>query len=177
MCDLETAWIRRPWPTGGCWVRKKVSLILMKDTLVQIYFIYLFIFLWRFGLKRAMASSFMRFLDHTQRRTTVGRTPLDQWSGRLRDLSLTIHSTHNKQTSMLPAGFEPVISAGERSQHHALDRQYKVITTCNCSAVQDLHYLKKHIIFVSSSENMFPSHDGMARPEVAVGKTTSRYGG
>ena len=26
----------------------------------------------------AMASSFVRFLDHTQRRTTVGRTPLDE---------------------------------------------------------------------------------------------------
>jgi len=26
----------------------------------------------------AMASLFMRFLDHTQRRTTVGRTPLDE---------------------------------------------------------------------------------------------------
>jgi hypothetical protein len=26
----------------------------------------------------AMTSSLMRFLDHTQRRTTVGRTPLDE---------------------------------------------------------------------------------------------------
>jgi hypothetical protein len=26
----------------------------------------------------AMASSFTRFLDHTQRRITVGRTPLDE---------------------------------------------------------------------------------------------------
>jgi len=26
----------------------------------------------------AMASSFTRILDHTQRRTTVGRTPLDE---------------------------------------------------------------------------------------------------
>jgi len=26
----------------------------------------------------AMASSFTRFLDHTQQRTTVGRTPLDE---------------------------------------------------------------------------------------------------
>ena len=26
----------------------------------------------------AMAYSFTRFLDHTQRRTTVGRTPLDE---------------------------------------------------------------------------------------------------
>jgi len=34
----------------------------------------------------ARASSFTRFLDHTQRRTTVGRTPLDGWSARLRDL-------------------------------------------------------------------------------------------
>jgi len=31
---------------------------------------------------------FTRFLDHTQRRTTVGRTPLDEWSARRRDLYL-----------------------------------------------------------------------------------------
>jgi len=30
----------------------------------------------------------MRFLDHTQRRTTFGRTPLDERSPRRRDLSL-----------------------------------------------------------------------------------------
>jgi len=36
-----------------------------------------FFFLWRCGPTRAMASSFLRFLDHAQRRTTVGRTPLD----------------------------------------------------------------------------------------------------
>jgi len=35
-------------------------------------------FLWRCGPTRAMTSSFTRFLDHTQRRTTVGRTPLDE---------------------------------------------------------------------------------------------------
>ena len=33
----------------------------------------------------ARASSFTGFLDHAQRRTTVGRTPLDEWSARLRD--------------------------------------------------------------------------------------------
>jgi hypothetical protein len=41
-----------------------------------------------------------RFLDHTQRRATVGRTPLDEWSTRRRDLYLTTHNTHNRQTSM-----------------------------------------------------------------------------
>ena len=68
-----------------------------------------------------MASSFLRFLDHTQRRTTVGRTSLDEWSARRRDLYLTTHNTHNRQTSMPPVGFEPTISAGERPQIYALD--------------------------------------------------------
>jgi len=62
------------------------------------------------------------FLDHTQRRTTVGRTPLYEWSARCRDLYLTTHNTHNRQTSMPPVGFEPAISAGERPQTYALDR-------------------------------------------------------
>ena len=42
------------------------------------------------------ASSFTSFLDHTRRRTTVGRTPLDEWSARRRDLYLTTHNIHNK---------------------------------------------------------------------------------
>ena len=44
----------------------------------------------------AMASSFTRFLHHTQRRTTVGRTPLDEWWIRHRDLYLTTHNIHNR---------------------------------------------------------------------------------
>ena len=39
------------------------------------------------------AFSFTRFLYHTQRRTTAGRTPLDEWSIRRRDLYLTSHNT------------------------------------------------------------------------------------
>jgi len=46
----------------------------------------------------AKVSSFMRFLDHIQRRTTVSRTPLVEWSARRRDLYLTTHNTHNRQT-------------------------------------------------------------------------------
>jgi hypothetical protein len=41
------------------------------------------------------ASSFLWFLDHTQRRTTVGRTPMDEWSARRRDLCLKTHNKHN----------------------------------------------------------------------------------
>ena len=44
------------------------------------------------------------FLDHTQRRTTVGRAPLDEWSARRRDLYLTTHNTHNRQNIHAPGG-------------------------------------------------------------------------
>ena len=64
---------------------------------------------------------FTRFLEHTQRRTTVGRTPLNEWSVRRRDLYLTTHNNHNKhpcpptcweflftiKNTMTSAGFEP----------------------------------------------------------------------
>ena len=66
------------------------------------------------ALYRALASSRMRLLDHTQRRATVGRTPLNQRSVRRRDLYLTTHNTHNRQTSIPLVGFEPAIAAGER---------------------------------------------------------------
>jgi len=39
-----------------------------------------------------------------------------------RNLYLTTHNTHNRQTSMPPPGFEPTIPAGERPQTHPLDR-------------------------------------------------------
>jgi len=47
--------------------------------------VFIFFFSW------ALASSLTRFLDHTQRRTTVGRTSLNEWSGRRRDLYLYLY--------------------------------------------------------------------------------------
>ena len=61
-------------------------------------------------LYRALASSRSRLLDHTQRRATVSRTPLNEWSVRRRDLYLTTHNTHNRLTSMPWVGFEPMIA-------------------------------------------------------------------
>jgi hypothetical protein len=80
------------------------------------------IFFFCCGDPTRVMTSFLRFLDHTQRRTTVGRTPLDEWSARRRDLYLTTHNTHSRQTSMPPVGFNPTISAGERPQTYVLDR-------------------------------------------------------
>ena len=71
-----------------------------------------------------MEHLFLMFLDHTQRRTTVGRTPLDEWSALRRDLYLTTHDTHNTQISMPLVGFEPTISTGERPQAAHLLRSW-----------------------------------------------------
>jgi len=50
--------------------------------------------------------------------TALGRTHLDEWSARRRDLYLTTHNTHKRQTSMPPAGFEPAIPASDRPHTH-----------------------------------------------------------
>jgi hypothetical protein len=55
------------------------------------------------------------------RHITLGRTPLDEWSGWRRNLYLTTYNTHKRVTSMPPAGFEPAIPSSERPQMHALD--------------------------------------------------------
>jgi len=47
---------------------------------------------------------------------TEGRTPLDEWSARRRDLYLITYNNHNRQTSMNPVGFETTNSAGEQPQ-------------------------------------------------------------
>jgi hypothetical protein len=74
--------------------------------------------------RRARPSSCTMFLAHTQRRTTVGRTPLDEWSALRRDLYLTTHNTHNKHPCP-PVGFEPAISTRERPQIYALERGHR----------------------------------------------------
>jgi hypothetical protein len=88
----------------------------------QILRVSLFVYFRRDSPEWVRASSFTRFLDHTQRRTTVGRTPLDELSASRRDLYLQTHNTHNRQTSLPPEGFETTISAGERPQTYSLDR-------------------------------------------------------
>jgi len=73
-------------------------------------------FLWRSGPTPAMASSFLRFLDHTQRRNTVGRTPLVERSARRRDLSLPDNIKHSQQTNftwnIYMVIFVPVVLCG-----------------------------------------------------------------
>ena len=59
----------------------------------------------------------------TLRHTVFGKTSLDEWSIRHRDLYLTTHNTHKRQISMFPAGFEPAVPGCEWPLTHALDRE------------------------------------------------------
>jgi len=59
---------------------------------------------------------------HTHTHTHTGRVPLDEGSGRRRDLYPTTHNTHKKQISIPLERFEPEIPASERPQTHDLDR-------------------------------------------------------
>ena len=105
--------------------RIRVKSLNLRLRMSHIY-IYIYIYIYRY-----MEYLFLMFLDRTQRRTRVGRTPLDEWSARRRDLYLTTHNTHNRQISMPPAGLEPTISAGERPQTYALHRAATTIKTYN----------------------------------------------
>jgi hypothetical protein len=58
-------------------------------------------FFWRLEPTRVMASSFFRYLDHTQRCTTVCRTPLDEWSACRKDLSWQ-HTTLTTNKHLCP---------------------------------------------------------------------------
>ena len=107
--------VRYRWAPAG-------SVHYFQNMLNQGFTVLLFFFCWRYNplwvcilqpFSGAIAPSLTRFLDHTWH-ATIGRTALDEWSVRHRDLYLTTHSTNNRQTSVPPVGFEPTISAGER---------------------------------------------------------------
>jgi len=48
------------------------------------------------------------------RRNTLRRTPLEEWSGRRRDLFPKTYKTHKRKTPIHRAGFEPAIPESER---------------------------------------------------------------
>ena len=106
------------------------------------YFLFIFFSCGAATQRRSWPPHFWGFLDHTQRRTTVGRTLLDEWSARRRDLYLTTHNTYNRQTPMPPVGFEPTISAGERPQTYALlgpaQKYNKLYIVASCWTIIDI---------------------------------------
>jgi hypothetical protein len=92
-------------------------------------------------------------LTITLRHTTLGRTPLDEWSARRTDLYLTTQNTHKRQTPMCPAGFEPATPASERPQTNALDRATTGIICSVITLTISFNYakwsvLKEYLTFI-----------------------------
>jgi hypothetical protein len=91
------------------------------------------------------------------RHTTLGRTPLDEWSAGRRDLYLTTHNTHNRQTFMPSVGFEPAIPASERPQTHALDRTATgiglLIITLKYLNTSSMYVKRLRFVFHKSANN------------------------
>jgi hypothetical protein len=84
-----------------CEDRKKWTLLAKRSRVTACYqeilvHFCLFVCFWRDSPHWARASSLRRILDHTKRRTTVGRNPMDEWSARRRDLCLTTHNTRDR---------------------------------------------------------------------------------
>jgi len=75
-----------------------MTFLLVTDVPDYRYFSIIYFFL-RNSPQWAMASLFTRYLDHKQRRTTVGRNPLDESLARRRDLYLT-NTQHSQQTDI-----------------------------------------------------------------------------
>ena len=71
---------------------------------------------------RVSAASFLRFRDHTQGRTTVGRTPLVERSARRRDLYLTTNTTLTTENHPCPRRDMNPQSQQPIGRRRALDR-------------------------------------------------------
>jgi len=95
----------------------KYKMIKIKDNATQLPYCN-FISFWSDSPQWARASSFTRFLDHTQRRTTVGRTPLDVLSARRKDLYFTTYTTLTTQKRP----WQQWHSNPQSQQTYALDR-------------------------------------------------------
>ena len=136
----ETCWVHKKWNKIASDIKfvfysSTTLLYICKSVRSTIFCIkssknsIIFFPLWRCGPTGFTVSSFMRFLDHTQRGTTIGRTPLDEWSARRRDIYLTTYSNHNRQTSISPAGFEFTHNPSKEEIH---DLGRAVTGICNC---------------------------------------------
>jgi hypothetical protein len=122
-------------------------------------------FLWLCSPARAMTSSSTRFHDHTQRRVTLCRTPLDECLARRRDLYLTTHNKHNRQTSFPPVVFEPTIAVGEWPLTYALDRAVTWTLhskICSCS-VEDKRARQKQSQLTFCVINIHGLRNGMEK--------------
>jgi len=83
-------------------VFERVGLTETVFTIVLLYDTFVCFCFWHNGPQRARASSFLMFLDHKQRLTTVGRTPLDEWLSLRRDFYLATQTALTTERHSYP---------------------------------------------------------------------------
>jgi hypothetical protein len=59
---------------------------------------------WCCGPTQSMVLSFLKFLDHIQRREKFVKNPLDKWSARRRERTLPDNTQHSQQTNIHDPG-------------------------------------------------------------------------
>jgi len=85
------------------------------------------------------ASSFTRFLEHTQRRTTADRNPLDKWSARRRDLYTLHHTTLTTNIHALGGIRTHNPSKRAAADPHLRPRGHWDRLMCSCRITKCLH--------------------------------------
>jgi len=94
-----------------------------------------------------------RASDITLWHTIIGRTPLDEWTARRRDLYRTTHNTHRKKTPMLtpPCG----IRTRNPSRRDALDRHLRPRRHRDWQWFNLLFYAKRIFLFLLRTDYLF----------------------
>ena len=83
--------------------------------------------------------------------TTFGSNHLDEWHSRRRDLYLITQSTHKKQISTPPAGFETALPASERPETRALDSAATGIGTKQTHICSKCRLIMSFVLLVSGT--------------------------
>jgi hypothetical protein len=156
------------WQAIKCTVslgkHRAFGILIQHNRHAAIHYTSLFVLLvcyWRESPQWASASSFTRFLDHTQWRTTAGRTPLDEWSARRRDLYLTTHNTYKRRPC--PVGFEPTTPEGKRLPGPAY---FLVLVVNDLMSGNQWSMLSNSDLMpanLSATAQAFPSHNPYAK--------------
>jgi len=101
---------------------------------------------WRDNPQWTKASSFTRFLDHIQRCTTVGRTPLDERSAQSKDLYLTTHTQYSQQSNAHAPG-------GIRTHNLSRRTAADVRSKDHAAAVTGSNRMYGHLIYLLNGMN------------------------
>jgi hypothetical protein len=97
-----------------------------------------------------------RSFTFTLRHTTLGRTPLDEWSAHCRNVYLSSHNTQNRRTSMAQAEFEISIPVSERQEAHTMDHAATAIAGY-------LLYLSRFVVVLVSIFRQLPIYNSEMR--------------